>query len=98
MARARSRVPMVSFPVQSTLPGFADLAPRPPRRRGRRGIVTAPHTEDRLLATYLRRLRARGVAPKGFAAYRYQLRTLARIAGRLAGHRIALDALFQDPM
>ncbi len=89
---------MTAAPVQLTLPGCGAPPPRPPRRRNR-GDCRAPaasHTEDRLLASYLRRLGARGAAPKGFAAYRYQLRTLLRVARRIAGHPIGHGALFRD--
>lgn len=89
---------MTDAPVQLTLPGCGDPPPRPPRRRnrGHRRAAATSHTEDRLLASYLRRLGARGAAPKGFAAYRYQLRTLLRVAGRIAGRPIVHGALFRD--
>lgn len=49
-----------------------------------------------MLATYLRRLAALGVAPKGFAAYRYQMRSILQLASRLAGRAIMSATLFQQ--
>jgi len=88
---------MIDVPVQLILPGCGDPTPRPHRRRtrGRRSMVT-PCAEAMLLTSYLRRLRARGVAPKGFAAYRYQMRALIKIANHLAGYPVTYLALFRD--
>ncbi len=49
-----------------------------------------------MLATFLRRLAASGAAPKGYTAYRYQMRSLPEIASRLAGQAITLGTLFQQ--
>jgi integrase len=52
---------------------------------------------DPVLATYLRRLAARGAARKGIAAYRSQMAALVRCAGRLSGRQPDLVDLFREP-
>lgn len=84
--------------VQLALPGIIGVPPRICRSGAKRGTSAHVGDTDPLLETYLRRLTARGVAPKGFAAYRYQLRVLLGIATRRAGRPVSLAALFCDPV
>src|SRR3712207_5454795 len=84
-------------PRQLPLPGLAGAQERP-RRVRRRSIASAsspPPGPDPLVAAYLRRLAAQGVARKGLAAYRYQLRAIALTAARLAGRTVPYEELFQ---
>ena len=83
--------------VQLALPNIPGVLPRVRRGKPKRRIITHAGDADPLLNSYLRRLAARGVAPKGYAAYRYQLRTLLGIAARHAGFPVSLVALFHDP-
>ena len=80
------------------LPGFEALVRGAERGAPHRG--TEPNhpslPDDPLLVLYWPRLRAQGVAPKGFAAYRYQLRSLQRTAARLVGREVTSLELFQD--
>src|SRR4051794_30555668 len=83
---------------QLALPGLeAPERDRTPRRR--RAVPTpptGPSADDPLLAGYFRRLAVQGRAPKGQAAYRYQLRSLLQIACRLAGRPMTCSDLIQD--
>jgi len=83
--------------VQLALPNIPSVPPRVRRGKPKRRIVTHAEDVDPLLETYLRRLAARGVAPKGYTAYRYQLRMLLGIAARHVGRPVSLVALFRDP-
>jgi integrase len=49
------------------------------------------------VAQFAERLKARGAADKGRAAYLYQLRTTCAVAARLAGHSVTVVELFRDP-
>lgn len=84
--------------AQLTLAGFERLVAPPPRANRRRGVPRSPARgpDDEFTRAYLRRLAARGAAPKGIAAYRYQLCAVLRAASRLAGVRVALPELFRD--
>ncbi len=84
--------------VQLVLNGFEQLAPRSPHpsRRQRRPDRPVAAPEDRITCAYLRRLAACGAAPRGVAAYQYQLRATLRVAHRLAGRPVTLLELFQD--
>lgn len=84
--------------VQLALPGFDGLPPPTRRVRVRRPPPCSriERAGDVLLTMYLRRLAARGVAPKGFAAYRYQMRCLLAAAERYAVRSVTLIELFQD--
>lgn len=86
--------------VQLPLPGFGDT-PLPKQRRNRKHRKSMNDSselmDDRLVTTYLHRLHARGVAPKGFAAYRYQLRTLLTLAEHRVGRPVTVGAIFRDP-
>ena len=86
-------------PHQLSLPGLAGAQERPRRVRRRRIASTgsSPPGPDPLVAAYLRRLAALGVARKGLAAYRYQLRAIALTAARLAGRTVPYEELFQSP-
>jgi hypothetical protein len=84
--------------VQLPLPGLARARVCLPKRRKRRAVIDPPHSGyDDLLDTYLRRLRARGVATMGFAAYRSQLHCLLRTAARIASNAVTCGDLFRDP-
>lgn len=83
--------------VQLALPDMIGVLPHVCHGQAKRSVVIYAGDADPLLETYLRRLAARGVAPKGFAAYRYQLRTLLGIAACHAGYLVSLVALFRDP-
>ena len=78
--------------LQLTLTGFGPVVARVPQTtrllRTPRPSVREP--DDDITRAYLRRLAARGSAPKGIAAYRYQLRSIRRVAGRLAGLPVTL--------
>jgi len=89
---------MSSPAEQIPLPGFGETAApvRRSRTRLQYRVVPTPVGEDRLLATYLRRLAARGAAPKGFSAYRYQLHCLLAVAERHAGRTINIHDLMRD--
>ncbi len=89
---------MSSPAEQIPLPGFGETAALVHRSktRPRHRVVPTPVGEDRLLATYLRRLAARGAAPKGFSAYRYQLHCLLTVAERHAGRTISVHDLMRD--
>lgn len=84
--------------VQLALPGVIGVPPRMRRSGAKRGTFAHVGDADPLMEMYLRRLAVRGVAPKGFAAYRYQLRVLLDIATRHAGCPVSLAALFCDPV
>src|SRR4051812_18906669 len=72
---------------QLALPGIAAPPPRRTRRRTRPDArqQSMPPADDLLLSAYLRRLRAQGVARKGWKAYRYQIRSTLLTAARLSG-------------
>jgi integrase len=79
------------------LPGFEGVAgDLPPARRPTRRQATPSGDDDSSLVAYLRRLAAQGVAPKGLAAYRYQLRSMRRTAARLTGRELTCLELFRD--
>lgn len=93
-------------PVQLALPGMVGVCSQTHRGRVKRNtpavvpisrLPDAVGDADPLLVLYLRRLAARGVAPQGFTAYRYQLRVLLGSAMRRAGHPLSLVALFGNP-
>lgn len=80
------------------LPGFEALAPRKTRRQPSHCAKerrTHP-PDDPLLSAYLKRLAARGAAPKGFKAYRYQLRSTSLTAARLAGRTVTWADLVRN--
>ena len=90
--------------MMPTLDGVAEAAPRvtqlaipgfgPDRVREMKQLTEL--SQDPLVRAYLRRLAARGAAPKGVAAYRYQLRSILRAAARLTGRPVGMPALFAD--
>lgn len=65
-------------------------------RRRESNHRAASHAEDPLVRSYQRRLAARGAAPKGMAAYCYQLRVVRRTAARFEGHEVDVCDLFGD--
>ncbi len=84
---------------QLALTGFGQRATTTPRKTRRRSSArqTDSRSEDPLMPAYLRRLAARGAAPKGTAAYHYQLRAILRVTARLAGRTVTIGHLFADP-
>ncbi len=95
----------VTDPIQLALPGMVGICSRTHRGRVKRNTPARAWASllfagdaDPLLALYLRRLSARGAAPRGFAAYRYQLRVLLGSAMRRTGYPMSLAALFGNPM
>lgn len=86
--------------IQLKLPRYEDVPEQPARRHRRhvsnqQPLPTSPN--DLLVEIYLSRLRARGVAQKGFQAYRYQLRVIAHVAARRTGRLVLMEELFRDP-
>jgi integrase len=84
----------------SQLPLFPHDEPAAPaprlRNRNPEDRGCNPIDRDPLGRTYLRRLKAQGVAPAGYNAYRYQLGAILRIAERLRGEAVTLAETFRD--
>ncbi len=89
-------VPFGILYEQLPLPGLEDTSASPQRAGLRRSEAIWVTREDDLLTAYLPRLAARGVARKGFLAYRYQLRSILHVATRLAGRAVSYEDLFRD--
>jgi integrase len=94
-APERSDEPVVE---QLALPGINPPLVRKPRRRSLPVPVraSAVPADDPLLAAFLNRLKAQGRARKGQKAYEYQMRSMLKIAARLAGRPVTCTDLIRD--
>src|SRR4051794_21609725 len=83
---------------QLALPGIAPTLARKPRGRPRptSDRASTPPADDPLFSAYLKRLAARGVARKGWKAYRYQIKSTLLTAAQLSGRTLTCADLFQD--
>lgn len=90
-------VPLSVLYEQLPLPGLSSIRTRPRCDRPKQPGASPLAGKDRLLAAYLTRLTARGVAQEGFLAYRYQLRSALHVAAKLAGRVVTYEELFRDP-
>lgn len=94
---SRVLVPTTPEVQQLALHGFGQGSVGATRRAGQRSSVRpgAAQSSD-LVQIYMHRLAARGAAPKGVAAYHFQLRAVLRVAARLAGREVSIRDLYED--